>query len=446
MTRLAVILGASIAGLLAARALAPHFERVLLLERDSLPDKPDYRSGTAQAQHAHILLRRGLTGLEQALPGFTKKLVDAGGVMTNATRDWHSLFPMGAFPKFESDMEFLCASRPLIEHTLRAILLDQYTNVVIQADCSVTGIQLSTDAAPQITFLPDGEKHNHKSITADLVIDATGRNSHTGDWLQQQGFAKVRETLVKPYLGYATRLFKNVTMPRGVRATIVMAKDPDMTRGGVLFPIENDQYICTLYGFSKDYPPTDEVGFLNFAKSLRSDIIYQGIVNADPQTPAKAFVKNESVYRHYAENGTWPQGFLVTGDAVCSFNPIYGQGMTAAVIASESLAKAMQQSNAASAAWAKQAQRKIVNAYRAAWTLSTNEDLRWPATEGCKAGFALRAMHRFSDLIGIAATHDQRVAHTYIKVLHMTATPTALLTPWMVARIFKAGFGEHTTK
>ena len=110
MSRLAVILGASIAGLLAARALAPHFERVLLLERDSLPGKPEHRSGTAQAQHAHILLQRGLTGLEQMFPGYTKKLVDAGGVMTNATRDWYSLFPMGAFQKFESDMEFLCAS------------------------------------------------------------------------------------------------------------------------------------------------------------------------------------------------------------------------------------------------------------------------------------------------------------------------------------------------
>ena len=442
MTRLAVILGASIAGLLAARALAPHFDRVLLLERDKLLDKPEHRSGTAQAQHAHILLRRGLTGLEQIFPGYTKKLVDAGGVVTNATRDWYSLFPMGAFPKFESNMEFLCASRPLIEHALRAILLDQCTNVVIQGDCSVTGIQLSRDASPQITFLPDGKKDSHENIVADLVIDATGRNSRTPYWLQQQGFAAVRETLVKPYLGYATRLFKNVTMPAGVCAIIVMAKDPDMTRGGVLFPIENDQYICTLYGFSKDYPPTDEAGFLNFAKSLRSDIIYRGIVHADPQTPAKAFVKNESVYLHYAENGAWPQGFLVTGDAVCSFNPIYGQGMTAAVLASESLAKTIQQSGAASAAWAKQAQRKIVNAYRAAWTISTNEDLRWPATEGSKAGFALRAMHRFSDLIGIAATHDQRVAYTYIKVLHMTATPAALLTPWMAARIFRAGFGK----
>ena len=442
MTTLAVILGASISGLLAARVLAPHFDKVLLLDRDSLPERPEYRSGTAQAQHAHILLRRGLTGFEQMFPGYTQKLVDAGGTMTNATRDWYCLFPRGPFPQFESDMEFLCASRPLIEHTLRTTLLDEYPQVVIQSDCNVTGIRLSVDGPPEITFLPGGEKRSHENIVADLVIDATGRNSRTPNWLQQQGFAKVRETIVKPYLGYATRLYKNVSLPVGVRATLLMAKDPDMTRGGVLLPIENDQYICTLYGFSKDYPPTDEAEFLRFAKSLRSDLLYQAIVHANPQTPAKAFVKNESVYRHYAENGPWPQGFLVTGDAVCSFNPIYGQGMTAALLATEAFAKKLQHGRPADAAWAKNVQSKIVHAYRAAWTLSTNEDLRWPATEASKVGFMLRAMHRFSDLIGTAATHDQRVAYTYIKVLHMTSTPTALLTPWMLARILRGGLGR----
>lgn len=444
MSRLTVILGASISGLLAARALVPHFEKIILLDRDPLPSKPEYRSGTAQARHAHILLRRGLIGLEQLFPGFTNKLVKAGGVMTNATRDWYSLFPMGAFPNFDSDYEFLCASRALIEHTLRTTLLEQFRNIVIQDNTNVTSVKLSTDSPPQITFLQNDKNNDSENWTADLVVDATGRNSHAPDWLQQQGFGNVRETLVKPYLGYATRLYSKVSMPAGIRATVIMAKDPDMTRGGVLFPIENEQYICTLYGFSKDYPPTEEAGFLNFAKSLRSDIIHQSIANAEPQTQPKAFVKNESTYRHYAETGQWPQGFLVTGDAVCSFNPIYGQGMTAALLAAESLAKSLQHENLENTAWVKNAQRKIVRAYQAPWTISTNEDLRWPATEGSKAGIVLRAMHQLSNLIGIAATHDQRVAYTYIKVLHMTATPAALLTPMMLGRILKSGLKKKS--
>lgn len=441
MPRFAIILGASIAGLLAARALAPYFEKILLLERDTLPDKPQYRSGTAQAQHAHILLRRGLTGMEQLFPGFTKKLINAGGVMTNTTRDWYLLFPMGAFPTFDSDMDFLCASRPLIEHTLRAMLLERYSNIVVQDDCRVTDIKLSVSASPSVTFLSNSKKSTSENRQADLLVDATGRNSRAPQWLQQHGFADVRETLVKPFLGYATRLYKNVTLPAGVRGTLVMAKDPKMTGGGVLLPIEKDQYICTLYGFSNEHPPTDDAGFMSFAQGLRSEIIYNAVVNAEPQTQAKAFVKNECAYRHYAEKGNWPQGFLVTGDAVCSFNPIYGQGMTAAALATDSLAKEIHHCSPANIAWAKTAQRKIVNAYRAAWTLSTNEDLRWPATEAVKAGFAVAAMHRFSNCVGVAATHDKQVAYTYVKVLHMSATPVALLTPGMLARILKSGLG-----
>lgn len=442
MPRLAIILGASIAGLLTARALAPYFEKIVLLERDTLPNKPQYRSGTAQAQHAHILLRRGLIGMERLFPGFTQKLINAGGVMTNATRDWYCHFPMGAFPTFDSDVEFLCASRPLIEHTLRTTLLDQHSNIIVEDNCKVTGVELSARESPSVTFLTGSEKNLSERRAADLIVDATGRNSRAPQWLQQHGYDEIRETLVKPFLGYATRLYKNVTLPAGVRATLVMAKDPDMTRGGVLVPIEHDQYICTLYGLSKDHPPTSEAEFLSFAEGLRSEIIYRAVINAEPQTPAKAFIKNECAYRHYAEKGNWPQGFLVVGDAVCSFNPIYAQGMTVALLAIESLAKEVGRGSPASSTWAKSAQRKIVNAYRAAWTLSTNEDLRWPVTEGSKVGYSLRLMHRFSNWVGIAATHDKHVAYTYLKVLHMSATPAALLTPRMLARILTGGLGR----
>lgn len=437
---LAVILGASISGLLAARALAPYFDQILLVERDCLADKPELRAGTAQAQHAHILLQRGLIGFERMLPGFIQQLLDAGGVMTSATQDWYCLFPMGAFPQFKSDMDFLCASRPQIEYTLRATLLRQHANITIRDGCRVTGIELSTAALPTVALQPSGENKASETIAADLVVDATGRNTQAPQWLRQKGFSDTRQTMVKPYLGYATRLYKNVNLPAGIRATVIMAKDPDMTRGGVLLPIENDQYICTLYGLSGDRPPTEEAKFLEFAKGLRSDIIYKAIVEAEAQTSAKAFVKNECAYRHYAEKGIWPRGFLAVGDSVCSFNPIYGQGMTAALLATEVLAKGFRNGYLANAVFAPTVQRKITRAYRDAWTLSTNEDLRWPGTEGAKNSYALRSIHRFSNLVGTAATRDREVAYKYIKVLHMSDKPNALLRPLLLARILKSGF------
>lgn len=433
-----IIMGASITGILAARALSAHFEQIIIVERDRLPETPEYRNGTAQGRHAHILLRRGLLGLEQMFPGYTQNLLNAGAVMTNASRNWYNLFPMGAFPNFESDYEFICASRPLIEHTLRNTLLQQCSNITIRDQCNVTGITLSPDHPARIIF--QQKNASDENMTAALLVDASGRNSRTPSWLQQQGFGTVTETLVKPWLGYATRLYSNVSMPGGVKATVIMAKDPDMTRGGVLFPIENNQYICTLYGFSGDYPATDEAGFMHYASSLRSDIIYNAIKPAQPLTDAKAFIKEESHFRHYAEQQNWPQGFLVIGDAVCSFNPIYGQGITASVLAAEALAKFIKHGITAEATWAARAQRKIVSAYRNAWTISTNEDLRWPKTEGAKSDMLLRAMHRFSNWVGMAACIDRHIAFTYIKVLHMTTTPLALLTPIMLLRMLLSVF------
>lgn len=441
MPRIAIVLGASIAGLLAARVLAPHFERILLIERDTLSATPDYRSGTAQAQHAHILLRRGLLGIERLLPGYIETTIQAGGVVTNATRDWFTLFPMGEFPRFDSDFEFLCATRPLLEHTLRQCLLAQFTNISLRDNCRLLKLTLAADSNAKVTLqTPDND--TPELLTADLVVDATGRNSHTPTELLQQGFDQVRTTEVMPYLGYATRRYTQVTLPPTIHAAIIMAKDPHMTRGGVLLPVENNQYICTLYGFSKDYPATDEAGFLAFAQSLRSDLIYQAIVAAQAQTPIKAFIKNTGSYRHYAETGIWPQNFLVLGDAVCSFNPIYGQGISAALQATEALAKTLQNTNINNPKWAKKAQRKIVNAYLAPWTISTNEDRRWPGTGNVRAGLILGAMHRFSDRIGVAATHDPHIAYTYIRVLHMMAHPAALLTPNMLMRLLRSGLGS----
>ena len=437
-----IIMGASIAGILAARALSTHFEKILIIERDRLPEAPECRKGTAQGHHAHILLRRGLLGLEQMFPGYTLNLLDAGAVMTNASRDWYNLFPMGAFPNFESDYEFICASRPLIEHTLRHTLLQQCGNITITDQSNVTRISLSQDQPAQITV--QNKDASKADMTADLLVDASGRNSHTPNLLQQQGFGTVPETLVKPWLGYATRLYSSVSMPTSVKATVVMAKDPDMTRGGVLFPIENNQYICTLYGFSSDYPATDEMGFMHYASSLRSDVIYSAIKPAQPLTDAKAFIKDESRYRHYATQQNWPQGFLVIGDAVCSFNPIYGQGITASVLAAEALKKFVTHNMSAEANWARRAQRKIVQSYRAAWTISTSEDLRWPKTEGAKSGILLGIMHRFSNWIGKAACADQHIAFAYIKVLHMTATPLALLTPVVLLRMLMSVFRKKT--
>ena len=438
MSRRVIIIGASIAGMLAAKAMSDFFDEVWLLERDVLSDQPETRSGTAQAHHAHILLNRGLLEMEQIFPGLRQQLLAAGAIVTHATQDWYSLFPMGPLPNFDSDLTFLCASRPLIEQSMRTALLAACTNVRIHQHTKVLEVVLHVNNAPRVRVQTSPTTIDEWH--ADFVIDASGRNSHSPTWLRQAGFSEVEQIHIRPYLGYATRIYRGVTMPSPLRAAVVMAKDPDMKRGGVLFPIEGNRYICTLYGFNQDYPGIVDADFMKFAKSLRSDIIYQAIHQAIPESNAKAFIKKDSRYYLYAKQGDWPQGYLVIGDAVCSFNPIYGQGMTAAAMAAANLVQQLKKSHPLRAGFSRNTQRHIVRAYRAPWHISTNEDLRWPGTDGNgkSRGIGLRTLHKFSDRIAAAATRDHQLAYRYIKVLHMTATPLSLLSLKSLMSILKS--------
>ncbi len=432
----AVVLGASIAGLLAARVLGRHFGQVLVLERDELPadTSPGPRPGTAQGHHAHVLLRRGLSGMEALLPGFVERLTSSGAVLLDAGRDWAAVFPQGDFPRFDAGLEFICASRWLMEHAVRNLVLAQHDNIVVRDHCQVLSVALSATQAPRIR-IEDRQTRIREELVADLVIDATGRNSAAEKWLAQSGFGPVATHLTKPLLGYATCVYEGIESVGDARAALVMARDPDMPRGGVLFPVEGNRHICTLYGFG-DHPPTGDLqGYLDFAASLRSDIIFQAIRHARPVQELKSFRKDESVFRDYAARQTgWPAGFLVTGDAVASINPIYGQGMTSAVLAAENLDRLLQRDM--TAGWSRAAQRAIVDAMRKAWKIAASEDLRWPEP-GQQADMATRLNHRIADAIGRAASVDRQVTMAYMQVLHMLQPPESMLMPSMLFRIWR---------
>lgn len=432
---LAIVIGGGIAGLLAASAVAPYFKEVKVYERDTrVQSLNEPRAGVAQGHHAHILLKRGLIGLERRFPGFSKSLLSAGAITTNASVHWASLFSAGFIKRFPSDLEFICAGRPLIEHVLRERVRQDFANIEILSGHTVESVALSEDRSP-IIKLREGPR-TAPDKEADLVLDASGRGSHAVEWLQAAGFPDVAEFAVYPNLGYASARFENVSFPTGTAATVVFAKDPDFPQGGVLFPIENGQFIATLYGMCGAHPPTDVDGFFRYAKSLRSDLIYTALRNAKQITPIKGFIKEKNSYRLFGGQRRWPRGFLVCGDAVCSFNPLYGQGMTSALLATEALADRLKSGRLNATRATRAAQRAIVSSFKSAWTIATNEDLRWPGTRG-KREAALKMAHRFGDLIIRASTVDSQVAYTYLSVLHMTKEPAALLAPNILFRTLR---------
>ncbi|MDR4517120.1 MAG: hypothetical protein MRK00_07010 [Nitrosomonas sp.] len=218
-----------------------------------------------------------------------------------------------------------------------------------------------------------------------------------------------------------------------------MSNAPSLTRGGIIFPIENNQHIVGLYGFSKDCPPDNESAFFAFAKSLRTNTIYNAIKDAQPVTEIKRFIKNESQFLQYNKMKNWPKGFIVVGDSIASFNPIYGQGITCIVLAMEKLKTQLNSRSTLDSQDCKFIQSKLCNNYRLAWMISQNEDLRWPETSGMKTDIVTKMLHKFSDMVARASTKDSTVTYAYYFVLHMTKSPVILLRPDILLRILIYG-------
>lgn len=376
----AVVIGSSIAGLAAARVLSDHFDRVTLIERDRLPATPDFRRGAPQGRHAHLLLPPGQAILEQLFPGLNVALLAAGTTFINSGPET-TFFLDGAW---HDDLTCLSCSRPLLESTLhqrvtahpRVRILQGHDVLDLAVDShrqQVTGVRLRRR----------GSASTEISLPAQLVVDASGRGSRAPPWLASLGYTPPRETIIDPFTGYTTRIYRR---PPGFAENWnllrVRRTPPDGTRGGLISPIEGDRWYVTLIGMSRDYPPTDEEGFLAFARSLPSPRIYEAIGAAEPLSGIHGFRNTENRLRHYEELPRYLEGLLVCGDAVCAVSPVHAQGMTSALLGLEGLAGCLaeQHSRGHLTGLAQTFQQRLRQATQGVWKLVIGDDLRWPAT------------------------------------------------------------------
>lgn len=438
----AVVIGGSMAGVLTAVALSNHFDRVTIVERDQLPTAPEPRKGVPQARHLHAFWAGGLGAVDRMLPGIETDLLEAGGVGVSMPTDMLWLMPSDRWcTRFPASQRLVSASRSLIDWVVRR-RVEQVAAISFLTGHDVTGLRLDEAGDVRAVAVEARGDRVAREIDADLVVDAGGRGSALPDWLEALGRTRPRETVVDAFLGYSSRRF---AIPSGLEAdwkTIyVQAAPPRHVRSGIMFPIENGQWICTLMGGGRDYPPTDEDGYLEFARSLRHPVLYDAIRAAEPVSPIFGYRRTANRRRHYEDLRDLPGRLIVAGDSLCAFNPVYGQGMTVAATQAEALDLALR--SAAPRTVVRTAQQAIAKRAEAAWMLSTGEDLRYPTTEGARVTPATRLTHRYMDRVLRTAAVDPSVNAAFLRVLNMVDAPQALFRPGVMARVLAPSWASQ---
>ena len=425
----AVVIGASMAGLLATRVLADAYEEVIVIERDELQDEPTVRRGVPQARHPHVLLEAGRATLEDLFPGFGKDLLTAGGLMIDVSTDVH-YFDQGDFiADAPTRIPMYCASRPLFEQVVRR-RVDAIAGVTIRDSCQFSDY-LTDDGVRAVTGIAlRDEQDREADLTADVVVDATGRASRTPTWLERNGFDGFDIDWVTIDVVYSTAI---IDRPPEDRRVIFVAPDPPRTRGGVAIPVENNQWMILMWGIHGDHPPTDRDGFLDFARSLPVSVFETLLEDRDwvsdeiHQYPFPSSIRNR-----YESLDQYPSGLLITGDAIASNNPIHGQGMSVsaleALVMHHTLARGERDLE-------RRFFDRVGSVVDIAWMLSVGADAQFEQTEGPTPWIAGPFTEYVSRLVR-AAHSDRQLSEAFYRVLIMEEPPTSLLHPRTIWRVF----------
>jgi 2-polyprenyl-6-methoxyphenol hydroxylase-like FAD-dependent oxidoreductase len=428
----AVVLGASISGLLTARALSPHFARVTIVERDVLPDGTDLRKGVPQAAHAHGLLASGYRVIDEFFPGIMEDLEAGGATRGDVVGDF-LWFQYGRWKlRHHSGLRGITVSRPFLETAVRR-RVKALPNVTFLdgTDARTPSFDAAAGRVTGVTVRRRGTESD-EFLAADLVVDAGGRGSQSGAWLAEWGFGQPAVVSVKIDVGYATRVFERKPGDFfNSMGGIVAGTPPGDTRYAAVLAAEGDRWVITLTGSVGDHPPADEAGWMQFAASLPSPVVHDLAASARPLSGIACYKFPANQRRLYEGMTRFPGGYLVVGDAVCSFNPLYGQGMSVAAMEAKALDECL---GAGADGLAKRFYARASAIIDIPWLIATGEDLRYPQVEGTRPpGSAI--VNRYLERVHAAASDDPAVCQKFFDVLNLLAAPPSLMSPGVAWRV-----------
>jgi 2-polyprenyl-6-methoxyphenol hydroxylase-like FAD-dependent oxidoreductase len=427
----AVVIGASIGGLAAARVLAGRFEKVTILERDALPERPESRKGVPQAKHTHALLAGGAKALGGLFPGIADDLVAQGAIAVDFNEGrWHQAG--GYRAPVNVDRTVVSASRPFIEHEVRRRVL-ALPNVTVETGVIVSGLCHDAERVRGVRVL---EPQGSRSVVADLVVDCSGRSSRAHEWLTGIGYLPPALEEVRCDVRYGTVVLERNATDLDASFSVTIESPPDGKRAAILLPIEGDRWMATIAASFGERAPVDMESFRSIAASLPAPEMRQVIDRAMPLSPVSTHRLSSSRRRRYEKLSRVPAGFIALGDSLCSFNPIYGQGMSSAAMQAVELGACLDRYDN---------DQRLVRAFykRAAkviatpWQIAVGADFAYPECTGPRQ-LGTDFVNRYMRHVLLAARVSTEVNTEMVLVQNLLAPPAKLFRPSMFRKVLRA--------
>ncbi|CAL9326766.1 FAD-dependent oxidoreductase [Streptomyces sp. SudanB91_2054] len=426
--RRAIVIGGGLTGMLAARALADHAE-VIVIERDTLPDGPEPRTGLPQASHTHLLWSGGADAIETLLPGTAKALDAAGAHRIPLTTGMVAYSPAGWYRRWDESHYAITCSRDLLDHIVRDQVLSTATRINVMQRTTVLGLTGNATAVTGVSIQrSDGEQD---TLIADLVLDASGKASRTPRWLEELGAPQPTTREVDSGLVYASRIYQ---APAGLPDSwpiINVQPDPRADgpgQNGVILPIEGGRWLVTLSGTRGGQPTNDPADFQRFALGLRHPLVGELIDKAKPLGPVQVSRMTANRRRYY-EKTAMPDNLVVLGDAVAAYNPQYGHGMSVAAQGAVTVSETIQRRGWGAPGLTAKIQKGIAQHVNTAWAFATGTDVFYEGATDTGPTLGERVAARFVDRLNLTATGSGRVARALTDVTTLQAGPQALAHP-----------------